>query len=99
MTRDFKEIERRQKALALHFGLPTYEVEIPGIDDYDDEFTVSFGSDITSFAVEVVTKDTAIANERCFDSHYEESVEEIITEYAIGMYTKMIGSEYYFRWL
>ena len=93
--RDEKTIELKREALAFHLGIHTKDIKAPELDNYDDEFEVSFGYVDATFSVEVVSKETAESNER----ENSDFNDEYISENAIGIYTKIINTDFYFRWL
>lgn len=89
------------KSVRAHFGLKENGIR-QDPDQYDDEFEITF--DVVApyaprpkwYGIEVVSKEIAIRNRKDFLIGTNEDVE--ITENTIDYYTRIIGTDLYFRW-
>lgn len=91
-------VKQKAEALANHLGVNPSEIILPSSDDYDDEFQVNFGyanDEENLLPIEVVTAGVAIGNEK----DNLDNIDDFISKNNIGCYTRIIGTEFYFRWL
>lgn len=104
-------VEGKAKAMELHFGISKKAIKLPTEDDYNDEFEITFKAldcgakaiapnapEPNYHIIEVVTKEVALSNEADFLSA-DDNMQNYVTENTIGGYTKLLNSEFYFRWL
>lgn len=100
---DCHEVQEKKEAIALHFSINKSDIK-QDPEDYDDEFLITFDAKAPNvpepkyYLIEVVDESTAEVNEADF-LEQGDNVENYKTNTCVGMYTRLLDSDYYFRWM